>query len=541
MRRSALVRGNQSHSTVSHARARSALAGTGVLARLALRRDRVLLAVWVLGMGLLPTGLAAGAITGYPTQAERDVYAASANANPSEVALRGPVFEASGGGLTAWTFASSGLLLAGAISILMVVRHTRVEEDAGRRELVGAGMLGRLAPAAAALLVAGGANLAAAVLAMLGSVSLGLPVAGSILLGLVTALGGAAFSAVAVVAAQLAGGAAGARALAFAVLAACFAVAAVGDIGSSGLVWASPFGWARRARAFAGDRWWVLGLFALVVVVMVAVAVAVASRRDVGAGVLPVRRGAAGASAALSGPVGLAWRLHRGTVLGWAIGAGLLGLLFGAVMGSIGDQLDTPTFREVTATLGGGDPTEVFFGSVLYVLAQAAAAGAVVAALRMRGQETAGLADPVFSAPVSRARWAGGHLLATVVGTAVVLAALGLGAGIGLGTPLAVLGLTLAYLPACLLLAGLAVALYGWAPRAAAPVTWAVLALVVVIDLLGEFRLVGDTVLRLSPFVRTFEPLTTGSGLPAALAVLLAIALLLIGAGLVGLTRRDVS
>jgi ABC-2 type transport system permease protein len=519
----------------------TALAGTGTLVRLAVRRDRVLLAVWVLAMGLLPTGLAEGAIAGYPTQAERDAYAASANANPSELALRGPIFEASSGGLSAWTFASSGLLLAGVISILMVVRHTRVEEEAGRRELVGAGVLGRAAPAAAALLVVGGANLGAAILAMVGSIALGLPVAGSVLLGLVTALGGTTFGALAALTAQLAAGAAGARALAFAVLGAFFALAAVAEIGSPGLVWATPFGWARRVRAFTGDRWPVLGLFVVAVVVLAALAAVVAARRDVGAGVLPVRSGRATAGRTLSGPIGLAWRLQRGSVAGWAVGALLLGLLFGAVMGSIGDQLDTPTFRELTATLGGGDPAQVFFRFVLYVLAQVVAAAAVVAALRMRGQETAGLADPVLAGPVGRTRWAAGHLVATVVGTAVVLAALGLGAGVGYGTPFAVLGLTLAYLPACLLLAGLAVALYGWVPRAASAVVWTVFALVLVIDLLGEFRLVGDAVLGLSPFVRTLGPLTTGAGLPAALAVLLAVAVLLGATGLAGLTRRDLT
>jgi ABC-2 type transport system permease protein len=518
----------------------AALAGTGALARLAVRRDRVLLAVWAVAMAVVPVGLAVGNIAGYPTQAERDAFAAGANANPSEFALRGPVFEASSAGLAAWTWASSGILVAGVLSVLLVVRHTRVEEDAGRRELVGAAVVGRAAPVAAALLVTAGVNGASAVLAAAGYLAVGLPGPGSVLLALVTALGGTLFAAVAALTAQLAGSAGGARGLAFAGLGAAFAVAAAGELDRSALVWATPFGWARRARAFTGDRWWVLLLFVLAGVVLAALAWAVAARRDLGAGALPTRRGRAGAGRALSGPTGLAWRLHRGPVLGWAVGAALIGLLLGAVMGSIGDQLDTPTFRAFTATLGGGDPGAVFFRFVLYVLAQVTAASAVVGALRMRGEETAGLADLLLSGPVGRARWAGGHLLATAVGTAVVLAALGLGAGIGSGTPLALLGDTLAYLPACLLLAGLAVALYGWVPRAAAGVVWTVFALVLLVDVLGEFQLVGPAVLGLSPFVRTLEPLTTG-GLAAPLAALTALAAALATAGLTGLSRRDLT
>ena len=40
------------------------------------------------------------------------------------------------------------------MSILLVVRHTRADEETGRAELVGAGVVGRHAPLAAALVVA---------------------------------------------------------------------------------------------------------------------------------------------------------------------------------------------------------------------------------------------------------------------------------------------------------------------------------------------------------------------------------------------------
>ena len=41
------------------------------------------------------------------------------------------------------------------MAILLVVRHTRAEEETGRAELVGAGVVGRHAPLAAALITAG--------------------------------------------------------------------------------------------------------------------------------------------------------------------------------------------------------------------------------------------------------------------------------------------------------------------------------------------------------------------------------------------------
>jgi ABC-2 type transport system permease protein len=122
-----------------------------------------------------------------------------------------------------------------------------------------------------------------------------------------------------------------------------------------------------------------------------------------------------------------------------------------------------------------------------------------------------------------------------------VLFGLDLGAGLGYGTPGPILGMTMAYLPACLVFAGVAVGLFGWAPRLAAPITWTLLGVSIALDFLGEFRLVDPAVLLLSPFVRTEAPLVLGSGLPAALLGLTVVALTLGGAGLVGLRRRDLN
>ena len=302
------------------------------------------------------------------------------------------MFAATTGGLAAWTLASSGVLVSGVVSLLMVIRQTRVEEQAGRRELLGSAVLGRHASLAAALAVVAAGNLVLGLVAALGLVGYGLPVAGSVAFGLVFALGGVVFAAVGAVAAQLVEAAGAARAIALAVMAALFAVAAVGEVSASGLVWASPFGWARRVQAFAGDRWWVLVPFAVLILVLVAAAFVLSARRDVGAGLVPARPGPACAPAWLHSPVALAWRLQRGAVLAWTVGFTLLGALLGAAMGSLGTQLDTPAFREFAAGLGGGSPADVFFRFILYVLAQVVAASMIAAALRLRGEETAGLA-----------------------------------------------------------------------------------------------------------------------------------------------------
>ncbi|MCP3805545.1 hypothetical protein NLX83_40405 [Allokutzneria sp. A3M-2-11 16] len=472
-------------------------------------------------MALLAVGLASGGNAAYPTEADRIAVAGSIAANPALLMLRGPVFAPTPGGLAAQGFLSSGMLLSGIVSLLLLIRHTRVEEQTGRRELLGSTVVGRQAPLTAALVVVVAGNLAVAVLAAAGLIAIGLPVTGSAAFGLALGAGGIVFAGVGAVAAQLTESSGGAGTIAVLVLAVFFVVAGIGEVTRSALVWLSPFGWVRHTRSFAGEQWWVLGLFALLATVLVAAAFTLSARRDIGAGLLPARRGPVVGGRFLRSGFSLAWRVHRGSVLGWTVAFTLLGTILGTALSSIGSLFDTPAYR---ALVPSGDVADFFFRLVLYVLAQVVTAFAVSSALQMRSQETAGLADVLLSGPVGRVRWAVGHIVIAASGTALVLAGLGVGAG----AP----GMTLAYLPACLTFVGVAVALVGWAPRIAVPVTWVLLGVVILVDFLGEFRLVDVSVLQfLSPFVAVL----VGGGS----VVLVGAFVGLVGVGLVGLRRRD--
>ncbi len=53
----------------------------------------------------------------------------------------GPIYSAGTvGGLTAWRIGSLGGTLLALMNIIVVVRHTRQEEEAGRLELIGSGV-----------------------------------------------------------------------------------------------------------------------------------------------------------------------------------------------------------------------------------------------------------------------------------------------------------------------------------------------------------------------------------------------------------------
>ncbi|MCF6475080.1 ABC transporter permease [Nonomuraea sp. MG754425] len=519
------------------------MTGTWALIRLILRRDRVLLPVWIAGTALLPSSIASATLDLYADQAARDSFAALSMSNPAQLATRGAIYSAGVGGLTAWTLGSSLTLIGGLVSILLVIRHTRAEEETGRRELLSSGVVGRHAPLAAALVVVLGGNLLLGLLSVPGLSAAGLPAGSSLLFGLSIAGGGWALAAVAALAAQLSASSGTARGLAVSAGALLFALRALADAGGvAWAAWLTPFGWVRLTRPYAGDRWWVLGLLVAFAAVLSAAAFLLSTRRDVAGGLLPARLGPA--SGGPAGVLGLAGRLHRGPLAGFAVGFGLLGALLGVAARGLDAQLDTPQFRELAATVGGAGAhiSDVFFTFMMYVLSQLVAGAALVSAVRARTEEAAGRADLLLSTPIGRLRWAASHLVFAALGPALLLAVLGGAAGLAYGDPVRVTAATLAYLPAVWTVVGIATLLCGALPRPATAVSWTALGLFLVIDLLAEFRLAEGVVLELSPFVHVPALLLGGDASPVVpLLVLTALAGGLAAAGLALLRRRDLA
>lgn len=525
----------------------SSLTGTRALIRLALRLDRVRLTVWVLGLAVMPMGTAANYFKLYPTQADLNAVT-SVLANPSLVALSGPLFAKSIGALTAWKIGVTEFILVALMSLLTVVRHTRTEEETGRLELVGATVVGRHAPLTAALVVAGLANVAIGVLAAVGLMATGLAAAGSVAFGLATALVGILFAAVAATTAQLTQSARAAGGIASAVLGGAYLLRAVGDTGPTALTWLSPIGWGLHLRAYAGERWWIAGLFVGFAALFTVAGYALVARRDVGAGLLPERLGPADAAPSLGSPFGLAWRLHRGLLLGWIIAMALTGAVLGGAASGIGD-LKSPSqgITDVLNRMGGHKGlTDAFLAAIFGIVGLVAAAYTVQATLRMRQEESSGRVEALLATPVGRLRWAASHLVFALLGTAVLLAVAGAAGGLSFGAQVhdiggqfgRVLGAALVQVPAAWVLAGFGMALIGLAPRLSA-LTWAALILSVLLVELGALFGLNQWVVDVTPFAHV--PKLPGTEFTVTPVLwLTAIAVALGAAGLAGLRRRDI-
>ncbi|MEV5408571.1 ABC transporter permease [Thermopolyspora sp. NPDC052614] len=529
------------------------LTGTLGLARLILRRDRFLLPLWILLVPLVVMASIGGFQELLPTEAARLTYYEGTAKSPAIIGMLGPVYGADLGALVAQR---SGFMfiVVSLISLLTVIRHTRTEEEAGRRELLGATVVGRNAPLFAALLVTFAANVVLGLLTGLGlQGGGGLAAGGSFAFGLALAACGWVFAAVGAVAAQLAQSAGAARGIGLAVLGLAFALRLAGDTagedGATGwLSWLSPIGWGQHIRAFADERWWLLAPSLAAVVLLVAAAVPLTARRDLGAGILPPRPGPADAAPYLRGPLGLAWRLHRALVIGWGAGFVVLGLMYGSAADAVEQALKgNAELQEMLARLGGSDRfSDAFIAAIVSVMALAASGYAIQAALRMRAEEAALRSEPVLAGSVSRVGWAAGHLVFAVAGPAFALALGGLTAGVVYGAASGdvggavprVLGAALVQLPAVAVLGALATLLFGLVPRFAAA-AWAVFGACVLLGQVGALLRLDERILDLSPF--THVPQVPAEEVTLApLAWLTGIAAAFILGGLAGLRRRDI-
>ncbi|MGW1068204.1 ABC transporter permease [Streptomyces aureus] len=518
------------------------LAGTGTLLRFALRRDRVTMPLWIGVIALMVLSLPASLKSVYSTPAERADLARQMLANSSLRATYGPVFGDSLGGLTAWRIGGYAGVLAAVMSLIVVVRHTRDEEESGRQELVSAAMVGRRAPLTAALLAALVANGVLTVLVAGGLAGQG--ASGALALGLAIGATGMVFATMAAIVAQFTQSARLAKGLTGGLVGAAFVLRAAGDSatddGSSVLTWLSPVGWLENVRAFADERWWVLLLFAAAVAAQGAVAYVLAGRRDMGMSFLPTRPGPATGRLGTAGA--LAWRLQRGAVLGWSLGFLAAGAAFGGITKGAADLVGgNAKTREIIERMGGqAGITDAFLAAMVSMLGMVAALYAVSSVLRLHGEETSQRAEPLLAAAVGRLRWAGGHLVLAFGGTVLIMLLGGLGLALGYGAEYgAVLGACLVQVPAVWTLGGLAVLLYGLSPRIA-PGAWAAAGLALLLGWIGPALDLPQPVMDLSPFGH-LPRLPGGTMTWTPVVVLTALAVALTAAGLTALRRRDLA
>jgi len=521
--------------------------GTRRLTWFALHRDRARIPVWIMSVGAMVAYYLAVAPAVYPDATARQGRAASLTSAAAAM-LSGP-----GYGLHDYTLGAMvanellGMLAVAAalMSVFLVVRHTRADEETGRTELVRSAVVGGFAPLTAALLDAVIANLAVAAAVLAALVGNHYAVPDSLAVAAGVALVGLVFADVAAVTAQLTDRARSASGAAGGAVGLAYVLRAVGDAqrtGGSALSWLSPIGWAQQTRAFVEVRWWPLALCAALAAVLVVLAYSLTARRDLGAGLVPQRGGRAGARRTLLNPVGFTFALERGGLIAWAIGLAV----FAALTGSMGPSIVAEVVKRPNL-LGGsatGNVLRATLGAALSTYAMTVACYAVNTIDRIRREEAEGRTGVVLTA-VGRPAWLASSLLVAAGNCALLLLvcglALGACAGVSVGEPgltwdLAVASLT--YLPVVLCFAGLAALAYGlgrgiwW--------VWTLLMTAILVGLYGPLLSLPQAVLDLAPFSLATRALGVAHD-PSALLAMAGVAILAGVTGIVTFRRRDLA
>lgn len=526
----------------------AALDGTGTLIRFILRRERVGLPAWLLGLtALLALFLRALSELTATEEQRQDLYRIMSG---SVGAIFGPGYGRDDITAERYVVGVYGLfffVLAALMSMLLVARHTRAEEQSGRAELIRSGVVGRHASLTAALIVAAGANVLLALLLASTLTAYGHDGSDGLLFGASVGAIGLVFAGITAITAQITEYSRTAVGMAGAVLGAAWAVRAAGDMirdYGSPLSWLSPLAWANQTRPYVDGRWWPLLLSLGLAAVAVAVGYSLSARRDLGAGLVAARPGAPAAAPWLRSPLAVVFRLQRSSLMWWTVALAASGLL----VGGLGDQIADPVgMSERRIEIFGGSVDALldgYLGMMALFLTVISGIMLVLGLQAVRGEEVEGRADPVLATAISRWAWLGSYL--TVLSLGVVGLLLATGVATGLGTVLAgedvsyVWDMALAFLghaPGVLVILGVAAMLYGVFPRAIG-VTWVLIGYSLFVALFGTVMDLPGWAMNLSPMEHTGRPPLDGTSWSGT-AILLAIAVGLMVAGLAAFRRRD--
>ncbi|MFV8229173.1 ABC transporter permease [Mycolicibacterium fortuitum] len=506
--------------------ATSPFTGIGTLLKLALRRDRVRLSVWLAVLTLMMVYAPNAIRLAYPGEEQR-LARVNLLKTPAGMMLGGPMFgvnETDLGVMMANELTLTLTIATSILAILTVIRHTRAEEENGSAELVLSSVVGRYARTAAALTLVGGLNAVLALTMTVAMASTGFAVVDTAAMCLGITGVATVFGAVAAVTAQIWRQARTASGAAMATLAVAALVRGAGDVidnSGSALSWLSPIAWAQQMRPFVDLRWWPFGLLVILAAGLMALAAGLESRRQYDAGTI----GATGEkpdARAITGPLRLHLALQRGQTIGWAVGLFAAGLVFGSMTKAL---LDAAKTNELIARLLSTTGNDGIYTTMTQFLAAAASAYVVSAVLRVYADEQNGLGEPVLAGAVSRWRWLLGAVGSALAGAAFLMFCAGLGNGLGagltLGEPGTIVRLTLAalaYLPALAVVAAIA----ALAVALRAPwIAWLAVTFVITALYLGALLRLPRWLIELSPVGQTTVP----SSFPAlALIVMLVIA-----------------
>lgn len=470
------------------------MAGLWTMIRLILRRDRIKLPLTaVITVATLIAMIPLLNDTYGDTESIEVLYS-TMGMNPAMLFMTGPIDAATFGSLvTIETLLWWGIAFA-IINTLLVVRHTRHNEEIGAQELLLSGQLHRASNLVAVLIVALGLNalIALGIGAGFELVNDGYwATSSSWLYGVAMGVFGFVWACIAAVVVQLVESGRSANGMLMGLIGATFVARGIGDfmgkIGESGLHEPTiinlfnPYGWLQATRPLSTPDWAPLWISIGVALVVAMLGFMLLARRDVGAGLLPSRKGHARASRLLVTPLGLTWKLQKNIFIGWFIGIMVMVATIGSLVPQMNDVMEqSESMSQVLTAIGGVGELLPSFMAAMMAISCLLVFGYTIHALgKVRSEEASGHLENLLATKLSRLKWLGGHVALIACSGVIMLALVGAVLA-GLSNLLADTNLdvveytvaSLSYLPMMLAFMALYLLLFGLSPRLASGVTW---------------------------------------------------------------------
>jgi ABC-2 type transport system permease protein len=510
------------------------------------RRGILLLAIGIAAYVLVE---AISYVQTYPDEASR-LRLAEFGDQPAVRMLQGiPHAVETVGGFVAWDGGWFMQSIIGVWAVLTTSRLLRGEEDSGRAELVGAGPAPASQVMNSAFLVVLAGCVASGLAAFAAVVIPSEDVVGAALFGVGLIGFGVVMAAATAVASQLVAVRRHAAGLGAAFLGVAFVLRMIANSADDRLWvgWLSAYGWMDHLRPFGDNNVGVLAVYVVVSAALIGIAIALRARRDMGAALLARAGDVRARPLLLKTPIRFAWRLTWGVLLAWTLGTAFYSFFMGSLMKSMGEVLaDDPAYEQYMELLGLTEE-DVTIGMVAFMAVVVSLVISLYAAWRIgavRTEEDAERAEHLLTRPLTRGRWLGGHLLLGLFSVVLLVVINGLAtwaggaitdAGVSAADAVAAVANGL---PVVLLFGGLAVAMFGLAPRLTIAVPVGGVVVSYILSFIGPALDFPGWLTGFSPFYHLALVPVQDYALTQGL-VMMGIALAATALGVVAFNRRD--
>lgn len=452
---------------------------TGKLVRFILRRERLSSTLWIVLLSLFSILLAPMLESIFDRNA-RIALIETIN-NPAMIAMLGPIYgmEDYTAGAMYFNMMIQWLMITVVVmNIMLVVRHTRSDEEYGRIDMIRSLPTGRLSNLSAVMLTAVIINLVLAIITGVGIAIMNIESMGwngSMLYSMTLSMVGLVFAALTAIFAQLCSTSRGAIGLSIVSLGFFYLLRGAGDVGNEALAYISPLGLAQRTKAYVENDWLPIFILLAEAIVLTVIAFVLNSHRDIRQGYLPEKKGREHARAYLCSPFGLAFRLVRMPFFGWILGMYIIGASYGSILGTIDNFVETSEFYSMMI---GANPdfstAQMFVSMVNSIMALCAVIPVVMMVLKLHKEEKEGYYVNVLSLAVSRQAYMASYVLIALIASILVQCAAALGIYTSAVAVLPdpgtltlgyLLKANLVYVPALWCMLGLTILLIGLLPR----------------------------------------------------------------------------